>query len=113
VSTKPSNRRPAPPTAGAGAPISAEGLSLTQVQLLRRYTRPFLTLTEFREEYLPHLGSDEYLLRLIHQGRIKVRYTRTDMTGQTPPVVYLRDLAAWLDAHDPSNTQPATDRVAS
>lgn len=105
-------RRPAPPTLGAGAPISAEGMSLTHVQLLRRYTRPFLTLPEFREEYLPHIGSDEYLLRLIHQGRIKVRYTRTDLTGQTPPVIYLRDLATWLDAHDPSNTQPAVNQTA-
>lgn len=112
MTTKAIPRRPAPPTAGAGAPISAEGLSLTQVQLLRRYTRPFLTLTEFREEYLPHLGSDDYLLRLIHQGRIRLRYTRTDMTGKTPPVVYLRDLATWLDAHDPSNTQPAAHQVA-
>ncbi|MDH0154334.1 pyocin activator PrtN family protein [Stutzerimonas chloritidismutans] len=88
-------------------------MSSTYQQLLRRYDRPCLPLDEVRAEYLPHIGDVESLIKLIHQGRVRLRYTRTDVTRKAPPVVYLRDLAAWLDAHDPSNTQPATDRVAS
>lgn len=87
-------------------------MTSTFQQLLRRYDRPCLPLDEVRAEYLPHIGSVDYLIELIHQGRIGLRYTRTDVTRKAPPVVYLRDLAAWLDAHDPSNTQPATHRVA-
>ncbi|WID41951.1 pyocin activator PrtN family protein [Pseudomonas phage PG1] len=88
-------------------------MSSTYQQLLRRYDRPCLPLDEVRAEYLPHIASMDHLMEEIRKGVIRLRYVRLTGSRRAAPVVYLRDLAAWLDAHDPSNTQPATDRVAS
>lgn len=83
----------------------------TLEQLRRRYDRPCITLDEVREEWLSHITSERHLLAEIRAGRIQLRYTRLhSRNGQA--VVYLRDLATWLDSRDPSNTQPAADQAA-
>lgn len=87
-------------------------MTSTYQQLQRRYDRPCLPLDDVRREYLPHISSDEYLMEAIRTGTIRLRYVRLGGSRLGPPVVYLRDLATWLDAHDPSNTKPATDQVA-
>lgn len=87
-------------------------MSTTYEQLLRRYDRPCLPLDEVRAEYLPHISSMQYLMEEIHKGKCRLRYTRLSATRKAPPVVYLRDLAAWLDAQDPSNTTAAADTAA-
>lgn len=87
-------------------------MSSTYQQLLRRYDRPCLPLAEVREEWLPHYRHDSSLLRAIRNGRVTLRVTLLQRGRYTHRVVYLRDLAAWLDAHDPSNTQPVTHQVA-
>ena len=86
-------------------------MSTTFQQLLRRYDRPCLPLEEVRDEYLPHIETIDHLLKEIRKGNIRLRYTRLH-TRLSTPVVYLRDLANWLDAMDPSNTQPASDKAA-
>lgn len=88
-------------------------MSTTYQQLLRRYDRPCLPLDDVRAEYLPHIRSMEYLLDEIRQGRIKLRYTRLHCTRNSPPVVYLQDLANWLDAQNPNNqSTTASDKAA-
>lgn len=86
-------------------------MSTTFQQLLRRYDRPCLPLDAVRAEYLPHIESMDHLLEEIRKGHIRLRYTRLH-TRRSMPVVYLRDLADWLDAMDPSNTQPASNKAA-
>ena len=86
-------------------------MSTTVQQLLRRYDRPCLPLDAVRAEYLSHIESMEHLLEEIRKGHIPLRYTRLH-TRRSEPVVYLRDLADWLDAMDPSNTLPASNKAA-
>ena len=86
-------------------------MSRTLDQLIRRYDRPCLLLDEVRAEWLPHISSEQYLLREIRNGRIALRYTRLH-SSKGRAVVYLHDLAAWLDAQNPSNTNPAANQVA-
>lgn len=83
----------------------------TLEQLRRRYDRPCITLAEVRAEWLSHITSEQHLLAEIRTGRIRLRYTRLH-SRNSPAVVYLSDLANWLDSLDPSNTQPAADQAA-
>lgn len=83
----------------------------TLEQLRRRYDRPCLPLEEVRAEWLPHIKSERHLLAEIRAGRIQLRYTRLhSQRGLT--VVYLDDLARWLDSCNPSNTNPAANQAA-
>ncbi len=77
----------------------------TYQQLLRRYDRPCLPLDDVRAEYLPHIASMDHLLEEIRKGVIRLRYVRLTGSRRAPPVVYLQDLANWLDAQDPSKEQ--------
>lgn len=79
--------------------------SSTYQQLLRRYDRPCLPLDDVRAEYLPHIASMDHLLEEIRKGAIRLRYVRLTGSRRAPPVVYLQDLANWLDAQDPSKEQ--------
>ncbi|MNR37671.1 Pyocin activator protein PrtN [compost metagenome] len=66
-----------------------------------------------REEYLPHIGSMDHLLDEIRIGRIQLRYTRLHASRKAQPVVYLRDLATWLDNEDPYHQPSTTQATAS
>lgn len=77
----------------------------TYQQLLRRYDRPCLPLDDVRAEYLPHISSMDHLLEEIRKGAIRLRYVRLHGSRKAAPVVYLQDLANWLDAQDPSKEQ--------
>lgn len=84
----------------------------TLEQLRRRYDRPCLPLEEVRAEWLPHIKSERHLLAEIRAGRIQLRYTRLhSQRGLT--VVYLDDLARWLDSCNPSNTHTAATHQAA
>lgn len=80
--------------------------------LMRRYSRPCLTLDEVRAEYLPNINSMEYLLKRIDGGHIGLRYTRLRGAPKAKSVVYLQDLAAWLDAQNPNLQNSAADQAA-
>lgn len=82
----------------------------TYTQLLRRYDRPCITLDEFRAEYLPQITSMKYLRAQVAAGRIRIRYTRH--SKKAPPVVYLHDLAKWLDAQNPNHHTAASEQAA-
>lgn len=83
----------------------------TLEQLRRRYDRPCLALADVRAEWLPHITSDRHLQAEIRAGRIALRYTRLH-SQRGLAVVYLDDLARWLDSCNPSNTQPAANQAA-
>lgn len=89
-------------------------MSPTFQQLLRRYDRPCLTLDEVRAEWFPHIQQEKSLLRAIREGRIGLRYTTLQPGRYTTRVVYLHDLATWLDSRDPRNqsNQTAAEQAA-
>ena len=69
----------------------------TLEQLQRRYDRPYLTLEEVRAEHLPHIKTDRHLLRLIKDGAVDLHPSRLHNSNRAPRVVYLPDLARWLN----------------
>lgn len=97
---------PAPTQEGRGE------MPTTLQQLIRRYDRPCIPLAAVAAEYLPHIGSHEHLMREIREGRIGLRYTRLHASSKAEPVVFLADLAAWLDSHNPHHHTAAQDRAA-
>ncbi|WP_097192104.1 pyocin activator PrtN family protein [Pseudomonas lundensis] len=74
----------------------------TYEQLLRHWDRPCLSLAQFREFYLPHIKTDRYLLHQIKAGNIQIRLTRLHGSIRATPVIFLHDLAQYLDALAPS-----------
>ena len=89
-------------------------MSQTQELLLQRYRTPCLTLEAVREEYLPHIKSLKYLRGLIRSGAIPLRIVHERGNPKAMPLVYLADLATWLDSQNPSNTtqKSAADHAA-
>lgn len=70
-------------------------------QLRDEWSTPCPTLTAVRQRYFTHITSDRYLLRKISEGRINLKVTRLGGSAKGTPVVYLHDLAAYLDAQAP------------
>jgi hypothetical protein len=73
-------------------------VSTTLEQLRRQFATPCPSLTAVREQYFAHIRTDRYLLSEIKAGRIKLVVKRLHCSARAKPVVYLHDLAAYLDA---------------
>lgn len=72
-------------------------------QLRQEFSTPCPSLTNVREKYFSHITSDKYLLRKINAGQIKLKVTRMGNSSKGKPVVYLHDLANYLDAQTPKH----------
>ena len=75
----------------------------TYEQLLKHWDTPCLSLSQFRESYLPHIKTERYLLQEIKAGKIQIRLTRLHGSIRAAPVIFLQDLAQYLDALAPYN----------
>ncbi|UVM65304.1 pyocin activator PrtN family protein [Pseudomonas sp. B21-009] len=73
-------------------------MSETLAQLRRQWTTPCPTLREVREHYFPHIKTDQHLRKLINKGRIQLKLIKPDHSVRAEYVVYLHELAAYLDA---------------
>jgi hypothetical protein len=73
-------------------------VSNTLEQLRRQFATPCPTLSAVREQYFTHIRTDRYLLGEIKAGRIALIVKRLHCSARAKPVVYLHDLAAYLDA---------------
>jgi hypothetical protein len=73
-------------------------VSITLDQLRRQFATPCPSLTAVREQYFTHIRTDRYLLNEIKAGRIALIVTRLHNSARAKPVVYLHNLAAYLDA---------------
>ncbi|MFW9082435.1 pyocin activator PrtN family protein [Pseudomonas sp. P2757] len=78
-------------------------MSSTLDQLRKQFATPCPSLTAVREQYFPHIRTDRYLLSEIKAGRIALVVTNLHNSARTKPVVYLHNLAAFLDAHAPKD----------
>ena len=72
-------------------------MSNTLNQLRQEFATPCPTLAAVRERYFSHITSDRYLLRKISAGTIQLKVTRLGGSSKGQPVVYLHDLADYLD----------------
>ncbi|MFB6403505.1 pyocin activator PrtN family protein [Pseudomonas putida] len=76
-------------------------------QLRREWTTPCPTLTEVRERYFPHIGSDRRFKELINKGRIDLRLSKIENSKKAQHVIYLINLAEYLDRQ----AEPSTESV--
>ncbi|PRA58672.1 pyocin activator PrtN family protein [Pseudomonas sp. MYb187] len=70
--------------------------SQTYDMLQKRYGSTCLPLEIVRQHYLSHLGMPS-LLRALGKGKLTLRVVKGDWGGRLQRVVYLHDLARWLD----------------
>ncbi|MGV8860159.1 MAG: pyocin activator PrtN family protein [Pseudomonas sp.] len=73
-------------------------MSGTLDQLRGEFATPCPTLSAVRERYFSHIASDRYLLRKVSAGSINLKITRLGGSSKGQAVVYLHDLAEYLDA---------------
>lgn len=70
----------------------------TLEQLRARYHANYITADQLLADHLPHISSVRYLRRKCDAGLIGINLRRLDpSSNRSPWVVYLHDLAAWLD----------------
>ncbi|UVJ42534.1 pyocin activator PrtN family protein [Pseudomonas sp. LS1212] len=67
-------------------------------QLRKEFPSPCPTLTAVREHYFPHIKTDRRLRELIKAERIKLKLSKPHNSARAKPVVYLHDLADFLDS---------------
>ncbi|WP_339514498.1 pyocin activator PrtN family protein [Pseudomonas sp. RL_15y_Pfl2_60] len=80
-------------------------------QLRSQFASPCPTLAQVMALYFPHIESEKHMLTEIREGRINLRLSKHHSTRKAPHIVYLTDLAAFIDRNDPSN-KPAADQAA-
>ncbi|RWU18087.1 transcriptional regulator [Pseudomonas alkylphenolica] len=69
----------------------------TLAQLRKQFTTPCPTLSAVREHYFPHIKTDRRLRELIRAERIKLKLSKVHNSARAQPVIYLHDLADYLD----------------
>lgn len=87
---------------GAGLPplTWGEGIEVSDNWILEKLREKYgsvcIPLEVVRLQYLGHLSMPQ-LLRAIARGRIALRVIKSDWGGRTQRVVYLHDLAEWIE----------------
>ncbi|WP_460129558.1 pyocin activator PrtN family protein [Pseudomonas sp. H1_D05] len=72
----------------------------TTLNLLRKqFDTPCPPLSMVREQYFSHIRTDRHLLKEINAGRVSLKLTRLHNSVRAKPVIYLHDLADYLDSH--------------
>lgn len=72
-------------------------MSKTLDQLRTQWTTPCPTLTAVREHYFPHIKTDRRFRELINAGQIKLKLKKLHSSARAQHVIYLHDLAEYLD----------------
>ncbi|MFT0865959.1 pyocin activator PrtN family protein [Pseudomonas sp. CAM1A] len=76
-------------------------------QLRSEWTTPCPTLSAVRERYFPHIGSDRRFRALVNKGAIPLKLTKLHNSAKAPHVIYLHDLAHYLDRQAEQSSQIA------
>lgn len=73
-------------------------MTSTLDQLRKQWATPCPTMSAIREHYFPHIRTDRHFRELVRDGDIKLKLTKLHKSARAQHVVYLNDLAAYLDA---------------
>jgi len=85
-----------------------EGRGETTLQLLRqRYRCNYITVDQLLQEHLPHIGSERTLREAIRAGSLPLRLDRLHDSRKAPRIVYLHNLADFLDQRETAATTAA------
>ncbi|CAM3808680.1 Transcriptional regulator [Pseudomonas reidholzensis] len=82
-------------------------MSKTLEQLRSQWSTPCPTLTAVREHYFPHIKTDRRFRELINKGTIDLKLNKLHNSAKAQHVVYLHNLAQYLDNQADQNTQSA------
>lgn len=75
-----------------------EGRGESTLQLLRRrYGCNYITVEQLLQDHLPHIGSERTLREAIRAGALQLRLDRLHDSRKAKRIVYLHNLAAFLD----------------
>lgn len=66
-------------------------------QLRAQWTTPCPTLTAVREQYFSHIKTDRRFKELVRKGEIKLKLKKLHSSSRAQHVIYLHDLAEYLD----------------
>lgn len=69
----------------------------TLAQLRNQWTTPCPTLTAVREYYFPHIKTDRRFKELVQKGQIQLKLKKLHNSLKAQHVIYLHDLADYLD----------------
>lgn len=72
-------------------------MSRTLDQLRTQWTTPCPTLSAVREHYFPHIKTDRRFRELIQKGEINLTLKKLHSSARAQYVIYLHDLADYLD----------------
>ncbi|AEJ12313.1 putative transcriptional regulator PrtN [Pseudomonas putida S16] len=64
-------------------------------------------MTTVREHYFSHIGTDRRFRELINKGRIKLSLKKLHNSAKAQHVIYLHDLADYLDSQAEEAKQTA------
>lgn len=73
-------------------------MTSTLDQLRQQWTTPCPSMAAVREHYFPHIRTDRRFRELVRDGAIKLKLTKLHNSARAQHVVYLTDLASYLDA---------------
>lgn len=73
-------------------------MTSTLDQLRQQWTTPCPSMAAVREYYFPHIRTDRRFRELVRDGAIKLKLTKLHKSARAQHVVYLTDLANYLDA---------------
>ncbi|GLO24163.1 MULTISPECIES: pyocin activator PrtN family protein [Pseudomonas] len=82
-------------------------MSSTLEQLRSQWSTPCPTLTAVREHYFSHIGTDRRFRELINKGQIKLKLKKLHNSAKAQHVIYLHDLAEYLDRQAEETKQSA------
>lgn len=80
-------------------------MSPTLQQLRTQWSTPCPTLTSVREHYFSHIRTDRRFRELIQKGQIKLKLRKLHNSTKAQHVIYLHDLAEYLDGQAQENLQ--------
>ncbi|MFT0212861.1 pyocin activator PrtN family protein [Pseudomonas sp. F1_0610] len=69
----------------------------TLEQLQKKYSCNFITLEHFREQFMPHIENQRHLILQLNEDAIRLPINKLNSSRKAPKIIYLRDLAKWLD----------------
>lgn len=72
-------------------------VNMTRSQLQRRYSRNYITLDEFMTDHMPHVTSQDHLLRTMAKHPVQLKISRLHRSQKAQRIIFLSDLADWLD----------------
>lgn len=69
-------------------------------QLQAAYCANYLHLEALLKDHFTHITNTEYFIKQVKAGRINLKLSRLDDTKKAPYIVWLSDLADYLDQRE-------------